>query len=67
MKTCMCGYYACECIVYVLCMCYACTVGVKSMSPVDIELLFVISYITALRLNIDIFSMKIKYFKQVTT
>ena len=32
------------------------TVGVKSMSPVDIELLFVISYnITPLRLNINIF------------
>ena len=39
---------------------YMYTLGVKSMSPVDIELLFVsISYnITALRLKIDIFLWK---------
>ena len=37
------------------------TVGVKSMSPLDIELLFAILYnITALDPNTNIFSIKIK-------
>ena len=36
------------------------TVGVKSMSPVDIELLFVILYnITALHHNTNLFSLEI--------
>ena len=37
------------------------TVGVKSMSPADIELLFVILYnITALHHNTNLFSLEIK-------
>ena len=37
------------------------TVGVKSMSPADIELLFVILYnITALHHNTNLFSVEIK-------
>ena len=38
----------------------SCTVGVKSMSPVDIKLLFGNLHITALHHNTNIFSIEIK-------